>query len=657
MKEPLAVYDEIQWLLRKNGFHLQKDRLVQSEQPHILGIFWEMGSKFFGSIFALYYAVLFISSYQAEMWSGASASSLVWPGIMALLFAGIYAFFIYMDLRRRQYDIYDDAVEYKEGFLTKYDSIIPMENVSDVENTQSFFSKILGLHDIKISCQGSGNDVLFKNMAHGEQMIENIKYLKDAIIPKEKPKIVSKKESVVWYTDKIDEPLKYDEAFTGEYKMHMLRTLLPFLVFLIPPMTAVGFFLIISQIPRVLFTTFSITQSSIDKRFQFLSNKYTSYSIEKITWVVIRESLIDKMFWTCTVSFLSIGSSGDMNYHNIKKTPELEKNILQKVGIYTDGDKTKIETHFSFMEYLKANIGYGVLAMVLLMIGLVFQSISFAITDTELQEMILALSYLLFVLLWMWVVFFLPFFIYKKIFYGEKFYQNSTFSDGVMSKKWIIFQAKYYALYRNIKGITSVKFPLTETGKLLFNVSGEKFVQSKKQNKLSKKPAGVMVSNTIQIPYTLQVQQTHFDFDEVLEGQKIDTNKVLESSQDIWNSIVVPLMCIVLFVLVTFWASVPIWLVLSIVWASIIWLIIWSIKVKYYDLEKSRIVAGSGIIYKKRQSILYSKFNFIELGRGFFNKIFKNGNISIYTLWSGKKEMSIQDTEDYQEIYDMLQVH
>lgn len=39
-----------------------------------------------------------------------------------------------------------------------------MEAVSDVENTQGFFSRIFGLHDVKISCAGTGNDVLFKNM-------------------------------------------------------------------------------------------------------------------------------------------------------------------------------------------------------------------------------------------------------------------------------------------------------------------------------------------------------------------------------------------------------------------------------------------------------------------------------------------------------------
>jgi hypothetical protein len=41
-----------------------------------------------------------------------------------------------------------------------------MENVSDTENTQSFFSKIFGLHDLIVSSAGNNNKVIFKNMVN-----------------------------------------------------------------------------------------------------------------------------------------------------------------------------------------------------------------------------------------------------------------------------------------------------------------------------------------------------------------------------------------------------------------------------------------------------------------------------------------------------------
>lgn len=182
-----------------------------------------------------------------------------------------------------------------------------MENVSDVENTQSFFSKIFGLHDIKVSCAGAGNDVMFKNMTHGETMIKNLKYLKDAIIPKERSNTTQEdSKSLVSYIDAIEEPLRYNQEFISSYKMHFFRTILPSLIFLIPPFTPAGIALIIGQFLRVKFTDYTVEASSIEKKFHFLSNKQTSYSIEKITGLVVRRNLIDLAFGTCSVRFLSL---------------------------------------------------------------------------------------------------------------------------------------------------------------------------------------------------------------------------------------------------------------------------------------------------------------------------------------------------------------
>jgi membrane protein YdbS with pleckstrin-like domain len=59
----------------------------------------------------------------------------------------------YLDLKRRKYEIFTDSIFYTEGFLTKNYSFLPMEKVTDTENTQSFFSKIFGLHDVVVSSE------------------------------------------------------------------------------------------------------------------------------------------------------------------------------------------------------------------------------------------------------------------------------------------------------------------------------------------------------------------------------------------------------------------------------------------------------------------------------------------------------------------------
>ena len=49
-----------------------------------------------------------------------------------------------------------------------------------------------------------------------------------------------------------------------------------------------------------------------------------------------------------------------------------------------------------------------------------------------------------------------------------------------------------------------------------------------------------MVSNTIQIPYATAVQDTHFSFDSLLEGNEVDTTQVLSTTQDLGNTIALP---------------------------------------------------------------------------------------------------------------------
>ncbi|MFZ2255297.1 MAG: PH domain-containing protein [Patescibacteria group bacterium] len=64
-----------------------------------------------------------------------------------------YIVFAYLDLRRRKYEVYTDGIFYTEGFLTRHYSLLPMERIADIENRQSFISRILGLHDLVISSE------------------------------------------------------------------------------------------------------------------------------------------------------------------------------------------------------------------------------------------------------------------------------------------------------------------------------------------------------------------------------------------------------------------------------------------------------------------------------------------------------------------------
>jgi membrane protein YdbS with pleckstrin-like domain len=97
------------------------------------------------------------------------------------------------------------------------------------------------------------------------------------------------------------------------------------------------------------------------------------------------------------------------------------------------------------------------------------------------------------------------------------------------------------------------------------------------------------------------------------------------------------------------------WVLLSLIPIAVIaGLIIWTIKVKRYSFQKDRVVFSSWIFYKKNLSIPYIRFNFIENSTWFTNKIFGNGNVWIFTIWSGKKEMNIKNIPNYTDVYNLL---
>jgi len=592
------VYDSFLKRMQKNGFHLKKDKLVQSEKPHIVGVLWEVFSQLIWSLFVVLYLLLGLN----DKWTDSLDTSLIIPLLIVIIvFVFINLVFKYLDLKKRRYEIFTDTICYYEWFLSKHYAFIPMEVISDIENTQSFFSKIFGLHDIIISSAWASNKIIFKNMVNWEKMIENIRYLKDSIIMSEKDVIEWEKkvtDSIVWFKDKIEQPLDFNKDFEGNYKMDITKTIVETLPFLI---TGPGFIIIlIARLIKLFFTDYSIKKTTIESKFELLSTKLYSFTIEKITWVQFKQSFIDKWFWTCSIKFWSIGSGTPITFDNIKKTKWLEEQILSKIWIRKEEKVWDIEIDFSFSNFIKANILLSLLIIIFFPITIVI-------------------------------------FIYKNIFFDKKRYLREIYKNYIKTQNWIFFVTKKYILFRHIKWVKSTKYPLTNTWKIYLNVAWEVVIESKSWW-LSKWSSSWIFSNSVDISYIKNVFESHDKIDVILNGWPINMKKIAWAKQDIINTVLpVSILFILFFYLLIF---IP--------------LIIWIIKVKYWVIENDRILFGSGIIYKKRQTILYDKFNFIDSKRGFLNKIFKNGSVDIYTIWSSSIDMKISNIDNYWAIYKLL---
>jgi len=643
----MEVYEEFRKRMQKNWFHLKKDKLVQAEKPHIIWIIWEIFSKSFWIIIFAFYFLFSVfeglSEIDNPLWD---SSFWIWMTIFFFIFWLIFIWYIiitYLDLRKRRYEIFTDSIWYHEWFLNEHYAFIPMEVVADVENTQSFFSKIFGLHDIVISSAWSSNKVVFKNMVNWETMIKNIRYLKDHIVMNKKDVIEGEEKTVnslIWFKDKIEEPLDFDKEFEAHFKMDIRKTIietLPTLIF--PPLFLI---ILIWRLIQLFFTDYNIRKTTIEKKFELFSTKFTSFSIEKITWVQIKQSIVDRFLWTCTIKFWSIGSSFPLVFDNIKKPKGLEEKILAKVWIKKEEKNWDIKIDFSLSNFLKANFLKILPIILIFILVFLFWLVSFLIIDNPLlakrlldnikNVFIYMLSWLIIFILipWIWI------FIYQKFFFSPKRYLREIYKNYIKTQNWIFFITKKYVLFRHIKWVKTTKYPITNTWKLYLNVAWETIVANEKELEKHWSSWVFKLSNSVEIQYVQNVFEVHDYFDSILNWKEINKEKIIETKQDLINTIL-PMIILILPII-----FVPI--------------TIWIIKVKSWTLEKSRVLYKSWIIYKKRHSILYNRFNFIDLKRWFLNKIFKNGSVNIYTLWSSWVDMVIRDTKDYNKIYELLKI-
>lgn len=669
VNEPEKIYKSIQQVMTQNWFHLSKDKLVQEAKPHRL---WVMFEIIWWSIWILYviWNILFFMKENNVL-----AITLI---TIILILGFVSAIFKYLDLKRRNYRIYTDSIFFTEWFLSKYYSFLPFENVSDANNKQGFLSKIFWLHDITVSTQWSDNEVKFKNMVYWEKMMENIKYLKDKTILSESQKTEEKNTQEndnedIGYKNTKEESLDYDKEFVWNYKMDIKKSMVDVFILIII-LVIIGMFfpkaiwlliifipIVIAKIIIIKFTNFTLKESSIEKRFSFLTNKHEMFSIEKVTKLDFKESLIDKLFWTCSIVFYSIWSGTNINFKNIKKTPNLYEEIKRKVGIKKQDILKEFDIDFNLKDYVKSEI---------ITIPIVIISIlAFAIIWTF-------QFYAIFGAIILTIIFVLRI-IYLTFFYSPERYIQKIYSDVIESISGIIIQTYSYSLIRHIKWITCTKYPLTQTWSIKLNVAWEQVIQTNSWQHIISNIAWKQViqtndwqhiiSNFIKISFVKNTIKKIDELDYILGKTDLNTETIKEDKPQPAN-IVVPIWLLLVLLLVGFIFNLSIiiffnlsiilsiWVIILVIsiFAFALWIIFIYIKVQKFKIEKSRIIHSYGIIYKTFHSIRHERIDFVESNQGFLNKIFKNWSVIVYTLWSSAKEMKIVNIKDYTNFYNIL---
>ena len=644
LDEPQKMYDTISTIMRKNGFSLKKDKLVQEERPNVLGV----GLEVFGgaAIGLITFLLIFMSSFApliALFRNIADESFIVM--VLALLIGAIVIcgalFFIilkFLDLKNRRYRLYDDTVTYEEGFLTRNYSFLPVENLADSTVNQNVVERILGLYDVKVSCQGARQEILFKNMENGKMFEENLDNLlsqKKGLALKQKAKEKpaagqAKKTAAVPKT-----ALSRDKSYTAEFSMDMKRSLIPYLILLglmiiLFPLAILLFPLIFAWVAGfvktlidVNVTRFMIKPESIEQRRDFLSSKHVEFTIEKITGIVIKENFIDHWLGTCSIHFWSIGSNEDIQFKNIKKAEGLYESVLAKSGIREEKPMYEKAADYSLLRMLKAAF-----PLTLLM----FAAVIIAGAGTLIFPLLAIVPVLI-------LTIYLIIWLYRKRYY--RYTRIRFYKDYVYFRRGFLFKEHYYALYDNIKDVSTVKYPFSDSGSMRFNIAGERLVQQGKNQ--------AVVSNSFIMRYMPQIQDKDDLADVIFHyrpkpGFSMPERKELKVSRPaLANSLfVLGAVSVVLFPLIVLLPiTVP--------------LLVWHVRVKSYTIEDYRLVSRWGMLYKSQLSIVFSKIDHINSSQGFLNKMFSNGDVIINTAGSSRAELVIKNIPDYKGFYEIMQ--
>ncbi|MBD3318889.1 PH domain-containing protein [Candidatus Woesearchaeota archaeon] len=638
VNKPDTLYEAVQTAMRKKGFGLKGKKLIQEEQPSTIGILLGIIPSFLGQVLAGL-AILFgilIPFTASTQQTGIFIILLI---IFILGYIAIVtglAILRYLNQKKRQYQLYDDMITYKEGFLTRNYSVIPLENLADTSIKQGFIGRLLGIYDVHISCQGAGQEIIFSNMERGDILEKNL----DTLIEKTESLIVKGKKEKASSNRVTKKEVRKETAkstYTAHFTPDMKTTLMSYIIVLpvfivLFPLLPIYFIALIVTIITALLTKYRVKPTSFESYFDIGARTTTTFSAEKITAIILNEGPVQRWYHTLRIQFWSIGASSILSFLNIPWSKNIKKEFLKKIGIEEGPTRYTIHSNFKVSAFFKATL-YLTLFLLAGITVLLFLNVLLAAGGIA----ILAALYIIGI-------------VYAIIYYKTvslTFHKNYVhYEHGIWWKQY------YYVKYHDIKDITIVQYPFSSRGKIEFNVAGETETQDGKGNKK-------VVAHSLKIHYVDNIHQKDELIDRILiehpnaqRIQEIENNiehysppPILKDKPSLGNSVTILLLVSAIFFPLLI--LLPITLPLTIL----------TVKMKTAVIQPYRVYLKSGILFKRQKSVVFSKIDHISIGQGAFNKMFHNGTITVNTIGSSEPELVIANIPRYKEFSEELNKH
>ena len=683
VRRPREVYAQIQALMRENGFQLAQKALLHEEQPDLLGVVLEC----IGIAGSAFFAILYIGlgMVMAAPLLGGIAASVV----IALFGCGLLIYFL--DMRRRTYRVYDDVLVYEEGFLTRDDAFIPSENLADSNTHRTFFDRILGLFDVRVSCQGAGQEIAFRRLRHGVALDAAIGRViaasKDRPRPGARPVEDGLGEGEQGAEDEaggrrrrrskrapIPLPTPSGQAWTGQLNPGLGRTVAPFVIAIgavltlalvsVPLVLALGSPMALgmfagpplalicmgaaSRLLQAACTRFEVREGSVKSRFSFLSVQERECTYDKITGVQIREWPFDRWLGTLTIRLWSIGADQPLDLFNVRHEDVDLTAFLIQTGVTSQEDLLTIPARFSLQRYLRAQLPFA-LACAFFALAAVGAAL---VIDLRLLALLAVPAALLG-----------AGFVYGKLYFPRM--ELRCKDRHLEAYEGLILRVVTRVRYGWVKKVQLTRYPLGEEGDLQVFVAGEQRLLPNQQKSglaaaAAAKQQGATVPYGFRVRYVEDLPVFEALLDELIEDGPHEEEvraikerrlpsegeraaEVLHESQPALGNRLFVLVALSLLTVAPI-ALLPLTIPYNVL----------EVRRRRFRLERDRVVRQWGILFRHQATILYSRFDSIQRKQGLVNKMFGNATLTVFTAGSSNPDLVLEDMPDADAVYEVL---
>ena len=688
--DPRPLYDTIADRLRDNGFSLERTERLQREKPHLVGTLLDTSGLAVGGLLALVTIGWTIAGTIIDMMGLQSFYELydVLVGTvdvddpeeeataargtlgLALLVvvgssAGLAKLAIhFVDLNRRTYTLWDDVVDYEDGFLTQTFKFVPVENLADTATVEPFLKRLFGMADVHLSPHGSASGIRFPSMPraatfrrHLDRLIESTKgpsptKLDDTSGDADVDDDTDDGHAYTAVGDRLPDvdaapidfgPSYIRRAVTATVDAFKLPAMLLFLAgiaygaihwtqfdleHLDLPVDEIPFDLTISaalglfalflvwQLGKAFFfcatTGYRIGRRKMTWQRDFISRNELEFTTDKITTLVIERDLVDRLIGSATISFQSIGNATPLVFEDVAHAESKIDEIRRRLGMFADPDDAEA-THRPRVNPLDVLAGrlYSRLFFLVVAAGAYVASMYWP-PAVAISVGFVALALIAFVR--------------DPIYYPRC--RMWLHGDHIAMRRGIIFIERHYVPYDQIRSIATTRYPARPGGTLEV-VPGS--------------------SRRVSLRYLDDPDSLHEDLDDrlherpmrpVRQEPELDRTTVSTRRPLARNRITAAGVWTLGLTIVTVVPSLLMYL--------------WARRTEI-TVEAGRLRRIQGLVYRTTQTVLTNRIDQILTNRGLLNTLFGNGIVSVLTVGSSVPELQLGPIKDEQALYDELE--